>query len=104
MTEAAIKIEQENHPSLFYEVGDIVVSAPLSPTKVQPFRVHKAFLSVHSSIFRATLSLPSLPNTNDTVEGVPIIKLHDNAMDMAGFLSALYNPACASNHFSGLIY
>ena len=90
---------QEKHPTLYRPDGDIVLSAPLSPTSVQLFRVHKAFLSVHSPVFRDVLSLPvgNTPNV-ETYDDVPLIELSDDVKDLAGLLSAIYNPACVIFH------
>ena len=91
------EIMQERHQTLYLPDGDIILSATLNTTTIQLFRVHRGLLIAHSPVFRDTLSLPTGPeDVNEAVDGVAILRLQDDAKDLAGFLSALYDPAYVS--------
>lgn len=67
------------------------------------FRVHQTVLSNNSEIFSTLFSLPqSEDSIPDSIEGCPVVQLHDRAEDFSGFLSALYYPSCVS-YFSNCI-
>ncbi|KAJ7039805.1 hypothetical protein C8F04DRAFT_949202, partial [Mycena alexandri] len=57
------------------------------------FRVHFSILSLHSTFFR---DMQGLPQPHDqlepTVEGCPLIVVHDSVEDVEYLLKALYNP------------
>jgi len=66
--------------------GNVVLQA-----ETTQFRVHWSVLSLHSPFFRDMRDLPR-PNDQPTVEGCPVIELHDPAEDVEHLLNALYNP------------
>jgi len=65
--------------------GNVVLQA-----ETTQFRVHWSVLSLHSTFFRDMRSLPQ-PADQPTVEGCPVIELHDSAADVKHLLNALYN-------------
>ena len=89
----------EQHPSLYFADGDLVIIACTDSTveKSIVFRVHGAILGVFSPVFAGMFSLPA-PRVSgrELYDGVPLVHLSDNDKDMADFLSALYNPGCVS--------
>lgn len=88
-------MELRRHPKLYYSDGDVVLSVTLSSTPSrQLFRVHKAFLSHHSPIFRDMFHLGSMAPIQDNYDNVPLIVMPDDdkAMDMAALLDIIYNP------------
>ena len=88
LASGAVKLER--HPTLYITEGDIVLSAPLSATSVQLFRVKRGPLCTNSPVFHDTLSLPVGEGSEvETYDGVPIINLHDDAKDLAGLLNAI---------------
>lgn len=54
------------------------------------FRVHKCALSQASGLFADMFTLPQ-PSTQDTIDGLPVIHMHDDPIDICGFLVDLYN-------------
>ena len=92
----------KQHPSLYFEDGDLVIIACTDPAAAKPvvFRVHAAILGRFSPVFAAMLSLPA-PGVSgrELYDGVPLVHLSDDAKDMADFLEALYNPGCVSTVF-----
>ncbi|KIK55447.1 hypothetical protein GYMLUDRAFT_175576 [Collybiopsis luxurians FD-317 M1] len=59
------------------------------------FRVHQTVLSNSSEIFSTLFTLPQPDNNQlqDTIEGCPIVQLHDRSKDFRDLLNALYNPS-----------
>ena len=92
----------EQHPSLYFADGDLVIVACTDPAAANSivFRVHGAILGLFSPVFAGMLSLPA-PSVSgrELYDGVPLVHLSDDAKDMADFLDALYNPGCVSTVF-----
>jgi len=92
----------EPHPSLYLADGDIVLSALRSgsTTPYWIFRVDKVYLSRNSPIFADMLSIPQFTGEDpesqteipETYDGVPLVRLPDDAEDIAALLTVLYNP------------
>ncbi|KAF8201184.1 hypothetical protein K438DRAFT_1821537 [Mycena galopus ATCC 62051] len=55
------------------------------------FRVHWTILCMHSTFFRDMRDLPQ-PVDLPSIEGCPVIELHDSLEDVKHLLDALYNP------------
>ncbi|KAF8178644.1 hypothetical protein K438DRAFT_1977875 [Mycena galopus ATCC 62051] len=70
---------------IWYRDGSVVLQAASTQ-----FRVHWGVLSHHSSFFRHLEDLPQPPN-QPTVEGCPVVELHDTAEDVEYLLKALYD-------------
>ncbi|KAJ3740640.1 hypothetical protein DFH05DRAFT_435720 [Lentinula detonsa] len=71
----------------FYD-GSIVVQA-----QDKLFRVHQTVLANSSEIFSTLFSLPpSDSDTQDLIEGCPVVQIQDLAQDFSDILRALYNP------------
>lgn len=88
-------MQTEKHPSLYHADGDIVLSAFLSPTSRQLFRVHKPFLVHHSDVFRDMFQVVSAEHVTEMYEGVPIVSMPDDdrADNLAILLEVIYHPA-----------
>ncbi|KAJ3987979.1 hypothetical protein F5890DRAFT_1494364 [Lentinula detonsa] len=72
----------------FYD-GSIVVQA-----QDKLFRVHQTVLANSSEIFSTLFSLPpSDSDTQDLIEGCPVVQIQDLAQDFSDILRALYNPS-----------
>jgi hypothetical protein len=56
------------------------------------FRVHWSLLALNSSFFRDMRGLPRPPN-QPSIEGCPIVELHDAVIDVEYLLTALYTPS-----------
>lgn len=61
------------------------------------FRVHKCALSRASGLFADMFTLPQ-PSTQDTIDGLPVIYMHDDPIDIYGFLIDLYNEDSLEHH------
>ncbi|KAJ3486192.1 hypothetical protein NLI96_g4418 [Meripilus lineatus] len=87
----------KKHPTLYFDNGDIIVICPFREKDkgYQHFRVDQIFLSRHSPIFKTTVSLPTGPGPSqeDSMEGVSVMRVPDDAEDMEGFLKAMYEPS-----------
>lgn len=87
----------ERHPSLYFDDGDVVLSAPISThmdggrIDVQYFRIHKFTMRHHSAIFRDMFALPT-PASQQSYDGIPLIAMTDSAEDLAVLLKLLYYP------------
>lgn len=81
------------HDSLYLSEGNICLAA-VQPTDSQVttwllFRVHQSILCLHSPIFCDMLALPAEGNT-EKFDGVPLVRMPDNAADLEAVLKALY--------------
>ncbi|KAF8195644.1 hypothetical protein K438DRAFT_1826289 [Mycena galopus ATCC 62051] len=57
------------------------------------FRVHQSMLSLQSPVFAAMFTLPP-PDVNcDIYDGVPFVRMPDDAKDIESLLKVLYNPS-----------
>ena len=90
------------HPSLYFEDGDLVISATQQDDAPVLFRVHAAILGRFSPVFRDMMSFPEGVTGRELYDGVPIVHLSDDAKDVADFFEALYNPGCV--HYSTLTH
>ncbi|KAG9217943.1 hypothetical protein CCMSSC00406_0008584 [Pleurotus cornucopiae] len=68
-----------------------------TPAAVVYFRIHKALLTGHPSMFTDMFEVvnPSL-SEQDSYDGVPLIALHDEASHVRGFLRVLSQPDYAA--------
>ena len=82
------------HPSLYFEDGDLVISATQQDDAPVLFRAHAAILGHFSPVFRDMMSLPTGGSGRELYDGAPIVHLPDDARDVADFFEALYNPGC----------
>jgi hypothetical protein len=85
----------ERHSTAYFPDGDIVLCARRkSFDTLCMFRVDRVYLTRNSSVFRDMLSVSSPPGHGDTPEmydGVPVIRLPDDADDLGNVLGLLYN-------------
>ncbi|KAF8170315.1 hypothetical protein K438DRAFT_1614267 [Mycena galopus ATCC 62051] len=76
----------ETRSDIWYKDGSVVLQAGNTQ-----FRVHWGVLSQHSSFFRDLEGLPQ-PSDQSTIEGCPIVELHDAVEDVKCVLTTLYDP------------
>ncbi|EED80879.1 predicted protein [Postia placenta Mad-698-R] len=87
-----------HHPTLYYEDGNVVLSAQTQDRELHYFRVHQSILCRHSPILADMFSIPPLrvSASRDTLaevyDGVPHVQMPDSAEDLASFLHVLYDP------------
>ncbi|KDQ58407.1 hypothetical protein JAAARDRAFT_68904 [Jaapia argillacea MUCL 33604] len=79
------------HPSLYFEDGSVVLLLPSTDESLVAYRVHRSLLSAHSEVFADLFTVPS-PAVPEKYDGVPLVKLSDNAQDMEHFLNCIYVP------------
>jgi hypothetical protein len=76
--------EWKRHPELYMPDGTMVFL-----TNNTLFRVYPGLLSKHSEVFRGMNSLSDCqPPNSETYDGCPLVRLTDDAEDLAFFLSA----------------
>jgi len=93
----------EHHGVLWFPDGNVVLA-----TDSLLFRVHKSFLSLHSSVFKDMFDLPFIPagdlpgssreqldataaRSSEEYEGLPLVSMTgDNGKDVAHLLRAVY--------------
>ncbi|KAJ6551381.1 hypothetical protein B0H19DRAFT_1236564 [Mycena capillaripes] len=78
--------EHLTRSDIWHDDGSVVLQAESTQ-----FRVHWSVLSLHSTFFRDMRSLPQ-PADQPSIEGCPVIQLHDSSVDVEHLLNALYNP------------
>jgi len=86
-------MEDSNHPTLWFQDGNIVLRARSEEGSLLRFRVHQFMLAHHSPVFSDMFTLPN-PAAADTYEGALAVDMPDKAEDLKGFLRVLYDPAC----------
>ena len=78
--------------TLYFEDGDVVLSAKDKAGAATLFRVDQRFLTRHSPIFADMFALPSGTEKREEYAGVPIVHLpQDDAEDVTSMLQAIYN-------------
>ncbi|THH16557.1 hypothetical protein EW146_g4103 [Bondarzewia mesenterica] len=79
--------------SLWLDDGNIIVRTT-SAHAYFLYKVHKSILSLHSPVFRGLFDLPqdAFHSASEHFEGIPIMDLSDDPVDVDGFFNALYLP------------
>ncbi|KZP19268.1 hypothetical protein FIBSPDRAFT_862906 [Athelia psychrophila] len=77
------------HPDLWFDDGSVVLIA-----EAMSFRVHRSILCKHSSVLSDIFDIPQPPEGSSyTIEGRPVIRMHDSAHEFAQLLKACYDPS-----------
>jgi hypothetical protein len=77
--------------ALYYEDGDIVLSAKDDAETTHLFRIDKIFLKRHSPVFTDMLSNSPESELREEYDGVPVVQLSDAFVDVAAMLRTLYD-------------
>ncbi|KAJ7136316.1 hypothetical protein C8R43DRAFT_1238981 [Mycena crocata] len=89
-----------SHPNWF-EDGSIVLQVENTL-----YRVHRSRLESLSTVFRDTFCIPQPTEACHTIEGCPVLQLHDQSADFTRFLKAFDNrgffPDCPVSGFTEL--
>ncbi|KAF7315148.1 BTB domain-containing protein [Mycena indigotica] len=75
---------------IWYKDGSVVLQAANTQ-----FRVHFSLLAAHSTVFSDMYELPQ-PELQATVDGCPLVEVHDDPEDVKNLLSVLYTPTLLS--------
>ena len=76
---------------LWFADGNIVLAA-----EDTAFRVFSGFLTQSSGVLRSMFTFPKpLPAEMEMLDGVPLVHMHDSAVDLAHFLRAIYDRCVA---------
>ena len=78
------------HDTLYFEDGDIVLSAKDGTDGRVVFRVDKVILSRHSQVFADMFRLPCAPGVNEEYEGAPLVALDDPGDAVEELLGFIY--------------
>ncbi|KIP09508.1 hypothetical protein PHLGIDRAFT_86570 [Phlebiopsis gigantea 11061_1 CR5-6] len=86
------------HPSLYFPDGDIVLCAAAKSGIYQAFRVDRVYLIRSSPVLRDMLSgsSPGAVTSSDVFDGVQMLRLNDDASELANLLELLYNTVTVS--------
>lgn len=85
--------DSKHHREAYFQDGDVVLHAVDAESKDDVlFRVHRFMLSHNSLVFRDMFALPTTPAVNEVYDGVPLVRMPDDANDLASLLCVLYNP------------
>ena len=95
----------QNHPTLYFPTGDIIIRAKLdasgpNPRPVKLFRVHSFLLAHHSPVLADMLALSTPSSLNESLDGVPVAAFPDDPTDVESLLLAFYNPEYVSQQVS----
>ncbi|KAI0785498.1 hypothetical protein BC629DRAFT_1735552 [Irpex lacteus] len=82
--------KEVHHPSLYLPDGDVVISAPSKSTdcSLRIFRLHRAVLTEHC---QSEVLLTLSGDEQEQYDGVPRLRLSDDADDLAILFSAMYD-------------
>jgi hypothetical protein len=78
---------------VWYDDGNLVVRAENTL-----FRVYGGLIAAQSTVFADMLKMPAEPDgAQETVEGCPVVRVHDPAEDICRLLRAIHDPQCATS-------
>jgi hypothetical protein len=81
----------ERHPTLYFPDGDVALCAAKSCGVLQAFRVDRVYLIRNSPVLREMLSPLSVNTMTELFDGVPMLRLADDAEELASLLELLYS-------------
>lgn len=79
------------HEKFWFHDGSVILQV-----ESKLFRVHQTILANHSEVFASLFEVPQ-PAGEFSLEGCPIVVLHDNENDFEDLLHAVYNPSYFEN-------
>lgn len=91
---------ERHHPALYYDDGNVVLSAFTEDLTPQYFRIHRSILCVHSPVLAEMFAIPPLRNDGpnheyaECYDGALFIQMPDTAEDTESLLNVLYDPSC----------
>lgn len=88
-TEDVVLPTVKKHQRLWFDDGNIILVA----SDALGFRLHRGIMSLHSTVFRDMLSLPSNAQDNEMLEECPVVRLQECGDDLKLFFTLLYDGA-----------
>ncbi|KAJ6616627.1 hypothetical protein B0H10DRAFT_1799065 [Mycena sp. CBHHK59/15] len=73
-------------PDIWFEDGTIILEAECTQ-----FKVFKGILAANSTVFNDMLVIGSFPDISEMVEGCPVVRVYDTALDLMHFLKAIHH-------------
>lgn len=86
------RLNETRSEEFYFEDGSIVLSAKDADGNLVYFRIHKSILARQSAVFNAMFSAPSPPPEVDMYDGLPLVRVHDEAEELKEFIQVLYDP------------
>ncbi|KAJ7747295.1 hypothetical protein B0H16DRAFT_1280384, partial [Mycena metata] len=83
-------------PDLYFDDGNIVLSAKDGKGQTIYFRLSKRILAKNSPVFKDMLAMPT-PETVEHYDGIPLVEMPDDADDLRLLLSLLFVPQSILN-------
>jgi hypothetical protein len=78
---------------VWYDDGNFIIRAEKTL-----FRVYGGLIAAQSTVFADMFKMPARPHGfQETVEGCPIVCVHDPAEDICRLLRAMHDPQCAAS-------
>ncbi|KAJ7187972.1 hypothetical protein C8R46DRAFT_1241492 [Mycena filopes] len=90
----------EHDRDLYFQDGNLVLSANTSEGCTVYLRLHRGILERHSAVFADMLAMPSPPSL-ERYDGVPLVVMPDEAKALREFITLLYDPLCISSILEG---
>ncbi len=91
--------QDERHPTIYYDDGNVVVSGLTQRGARQHFRVHKSILARHSPVLADMFAIPPLlapggcqTRLAESYDGVVHVQMPDSAEELISFLNMFYDP------------
>ncbi|KIP11099.1 hypothetical protein PHLGIDRAFT_83859 [Phlebiopsis gigantea 11061_1 CR5-6] len=89
---------EQHHPTLYFDDGNVVLSALNKDRERCYFRVHQSVLCRHSSVFSDMFGMPPKREPtpegelSESYDGVVHIQMPDSAEEVASLIDVLYDP------------
>lgn len=97
-------VHPEPHKDLYFSDGDVILCASsVSAKKTFLLRVHKLLLSLHSPVFKDMFAFPTDPSVNETLDGIPVVRMPDDAEELATFITLFYKPLSLKRDMHGIV-
>ncbi|KAF8897751.1 hypothetical protein BD779DRAFT_1388659, partial [Infundibulicybe gibba] len=80
-----------HHDTLYIPDGNIILEAPTSEGEHIHFRVHRSLLCFQSPVIANLFT--SVLESGDICDGLPLVKMKENATDLECLLKSLYDPS-----------
>ncbi|EKM61664.1 uncharacterized protein PHACADRAFT_248407 [Phanerochaete carnosa HHB-10118-sp] len=80
----------QHHPTLYFEDGNVVLSAVAADGQRRYFRVHRSILCRYSPVLEEMFQIP--PADDECYDGVLHVEMPDSAEELGSLLGVLYDP------------